>query len=124
MMPAMHARRADDAVAVLLQHLERRARLVVEVVDMRFADQLQQVVIALVGLSQKQQMVQLLLLVLAQLLVGGEVDLAAEDGLDLLAGFLLDLRHASHQLRHARHDAVVGDSHRRHIQIGGARPCP
>ena len=58
-------RRANDAVAVLLQHGERRARLVVEVVDMRFADQVQQVVIALVGLRKEQQVVQLRLYVLA-----------------------------------------------------------
>ena len=113
-------RRADDAATVLLQHGERRARLVVEVVDMRFADQVQQVVITLVSLRKEQQMVQLRLYVLAQLLVGGEVDLAAVDGLDLLARFLLDRRARVAQLRHARHDAVVGDSHRRHVEIGGA----
>ena len=112
--------RADDAVAVLLQHGERRARLVVEVVNVRFADQVQQVVIALVGLRKEQQVVQLRLYVLAQLLVGGEVDLAAVDGLDLLARFLLNRRARVAQLRHARHDTVVGDSHGRHVEIGGA----
>ena len=113
-------RRADDAAAVLLQHAERGARLVVEVVDVRFADQLHQVVVALVRLSQQKQVEELGLRVLAQLLVGGEVHLAAVDGLDVLArlGFHL-LAHLA-QLRHAGHDAVVGDGHRRHVQIGGA----
>ena len=73
-------RRADDALAVLLQHAEGGARLVVEVVHVRLADQLHQVVVALVRLGQQQQVVQLRLRVLAQLFVGGEVHLAAVDG--------------------------------------------
>ena len=34
-------RRADDALAIFLQHAERGSRLVVEVIDMRLADQVQ-----------------------------------------------------------------------------------
>ena len=113
-------RRADDAVAVLLQHAERRARLVVEVVHVRLADELDQVVVALVGLGQKQQVVQAGLVVLLELLVGGEVHLAAEDGLDALARLLLDGVARVGKLRHARHHAVVGDGDGRHVQLGGA----
>ena len=47
-MPAIHATGSNDALGVLLEHLERSARTIVEIVYMRFADQLQQVVIALV----------------------------------------------------------------------------
>ena len=107
-------------MAVLLQHAERGARLVVEVVHVRLAHELQQVVVALVGLRQQQQVVQLRLHVLAQRLVGGEVHLAAEDGLHALARLLLHRVARVGELHHARHDAVVGDGHRRHVQLGGA----
>ena len=117
MMPAMQA---DDALAVLLQHGERGAGLVVEVVDVRFADQFHQVVVALVRLGQKQQVVELRLAVALELLVGGEVHLAAVDGLDALAGLLLYLVAHLAQLRHARHHAVVGDGHGRHAEVGCA----
>ena len=113
-------RRADDAAAVLLQHGEGGARLVVEVVHMGLADELQQVMVALVVLRQKQQVIQLRLHVLAQGLVGSEVHLAAEDGLHALARLLLDGVAGVGELHHAGHDAVVGDGHRRHIQLGGA----
>ena len=113
-------RRADDAVAVLLQHGEGGARLVVEVVHVGLADEFQQVVVALVVLRQKQQVVQLRLHVLAQGLVGGEVHLAAKDGLHALARLLLHRVARVGEFHHARHDAVVGDSHRRHVQLGGA----
>ena len=112
--------RPDDAVPVLLQHGERGARLVVEVVDVGFADQVQQVMVALVGLCQEKQMVQLRLHVLAQFLVGGEVNLAAVDGLDLLAGFLFDRSARVAELGHARHDAVVGDGDGGHVELGRA----
>ena len=113
-------RRADDALAVLLQHGERGAGLVVEVVDVRLADQLHQVVVALVRLGQQKQVVELRLAVALELLVGGEVHLAAVDGLDALAGLLLHLVAHLAQLRHARHHAVVGDGHGRHAEVGCA----
>ena len=65
-------------------------------------------------------MVQLRLHVLAQRLVGSEVHLAAEDGLHALARLLLDGIAGVGEFHHAGHDAVVGDSHRRHVQLGGA----
>ena len=87
---------------------------------MGLADEFQQVVVALVVLRQKQQVVQLRLHVLAQGLVGGEVHLAAKDGLHALARLLLHRVARVGEFHHARHDAVVGDSHRRHVQLGGA----
>ena len=114
------SRRADDALAVLLQHAEGGARLIVEVVHVRLADQLHQVVVALVRLGQQQQVVQLRLRVLAQLFVGGEVHLAAVDGLHALARLGFHLVTHLTQLRHARHHAVVRDGHRGHVEVGGS----
>ena len=114
------SRRADDALAVLLQHAEGGARLVVEVVHVRLADQLHQVVVALVRLGQQQQVVQLRLRVLAQLFVGGEVHLAAVDGLHALARLGFHLVAHLAQLRNARHHAVIGDGHRGHVEVGGS----
>ena len=113
-------RRADDAMPVLLQHRERGARFVIEVVDMRFADQLEQVVIPLVGLRQQKQVVELRLHVLAKVLVNGEVHLAAVNGLDPLARLRLDRVASVAKLGHARHDAVVGDGDCGHAEIGRA----
>ena len=103
-----------------MKHAERRARLVVEVVDVRLADQLHQVVVALVGLCQQKQMVEFGFDILAQLFVGGEVHLAAVDGLHALARLLLHPVAHLAQLRHARHHAVVGYGHSRHIELGGS----
>ena len=68
----------------------------------------------------QKQVVELRLAVALELLVGGEVHLAAVDGLDALAGLLLYLVAHLAQLRHARHHAVVGDSHGRHAEVGCA----
>lgn len=86
---------------------------------MRFTDQLQQVVIPRIVLSQKNHVMKLLLLLL-QFAVGGEVDLATKNRLDPLAGFVFDLAASFIELWNARHNAMVGDSHGRHIQIGCA----
>ena len=110
-------RRADDALAILLQHAERGTRLVVEVIDMRFADQVQQVVVTLVGLRQQQQVVKLGLHILAKLLIGGEIHFATVNRLDLLAGFLLDGGTGIAQLGNARHNAVIANGHGRHVKL-------
>ena len=65
-------------------------------------------------------MVELGLDVLAQFLVGGEVDLATVDGLDALARLLLDRVARVAELGHAAHHAVVGDRHRGHAEFGRA----
>ena len=84
---------------------------------MRFTDQFQQVVIPRIVLSQKNHVMKLLLLLL-QFTVGGEVDLATKNRLNPLAGFVFDLAASFIELRNARHNAMVSDSHSRHIQIG------
>ena len=86
---------------------------------MRFADQLQQVVVTRIVLCQKNHVMKLLLLLL-QFAVGGEVDLTAKNRLNPLAGFFFDLAASFVELRNARHNAMVSDSHGWHIQIGCA----
>ena len=113
-------RGADDALAVLLQHGKGGAGLVVEVVDMGLAHQLDEVVVAVVVLGEQDHVVEAGLALALELVVGGEVDLAAEDGLDLLARFLFERRAGVFQFGHAAHDAVVGDGDRGHPQVGGA----
>ena len=87
---------------------------------MRLADELEQVVISLVGLRQKQEMVEPGLVVGRQCVVGGEIDFAAVNGLDLLARVPLDRFARLAQLRHTRHDSVVGDGDSGHIELGRA----
>ena len=111
------SRGTDDALAVLLQHGIGGARLVVEVVDVRFADEVHQIVVALVVLGQQHHVVQLGLAFLLQLVVGGEVDFAAKDGLDLLARFLFQGHAGIFEFGHATHNAVVGNGNGRHAQI-------
>ena len=116
---------ADDAVAVFLQLGVSRARLVVEVVDVRLADELEHVVVALVRLGEQQKVVQPRLTVARKRVVGGEIDLATVDGLDLEirpgAGQLgVDRIARRAELRHAAHDPVVGDGDCGHFQLGGA----
>ena len=110
---------SNDTLGILLEHFKRGARTIVEIVYMRFADQLQQVVITRIVLGQKDHMVKLLLLLL-QLTVGGEVDLATKNRLNPLAGFFFNLAASFVEFRNARHNTVVGDSYGRHIQIGCA----
>ena len=113
-------RRADNALAILLQHAECGTRLVVEVVNMRFADQVQQVVIAFVGFGEQQQVVKLGLHILAKFLVGGEIHFAAVNRLDLLAGFLLNGGTSIAQLGDARHNAMIANGDSRHVELGRA----
>ena len=85
---------------------------------MRLAHELEQVVVALVSLREQNEMVKVGLAVARKRVIGGEVDLAAVDGLHLLAGLLLDGLARLAELRHAAHDAVVGDGDRRHVELG------
>ena len=108
-------RRADNALAILLQHAERGTRLVVEIVNMRFADQVQQIVIALVGFGEQQQVVQPGLHILAKLLIGGEIHFATVNRLDLLAGFLFNGGTSIAKLGNAGHNAVIADGYSGHV---------
>ena len=110
----------DKALAVLLQHRESGARLVVEVVDMGLAHEFDEVVIAFIGFGQQDHVVEAGLALALELVVGGEVDLAAENRLDLLARFLFEGRAGVFQFGHATHDAMVGDGNGGHSQIGRA----
>ena len=112
--------RTDDALAVFLQHGKRCARLVVEVVNVGFGNQLHQVHVALVVFSEQQQVVQRWLAVTAKFIVGSEVHFAAVNGLDFLARLLFNSRAGVAQLGHARHYAVVGYCHSGHSQVSGA----
>ena len=73
--------------------------------------------VALVGLRQKKQVVELWFSIATKLVVGGEINLTAIDGLNVLARFLLDLLARLAQLGHARHDAVIGDGNGGHVQL-------
>ena len=73
--------------------------------------------VALVGLRQKKQVVELWFSVATKLVVGGEINLTAIDGLDVLARFLFDLLARLAQLGHTRHDAVIGDGNGGHVQL-------
>ena len=113
-------RAADDAMAVFLQLRIGGARLVIVIVDVRLADQLQQVVVTLVRLGQQQQVVQPRLAIARQGVVGREVHLAPVDGLHLLARFLFHGGAGVAELGHAAHDAVVGNGDSGHVEFGGA----
>ena len=81
---ARHARgAADDALVVAAQHLERGARVVVEhVAGGGLRHHLHEVDVARLVLGEQQQVVAVLLGALLDAVVGDEVGLAAEDGLD------------------------------------------
>ena len=112
--------RADDALAVFLQHGERRARFVIEVVNVGFGNQLHQVHVPLVIFGKEQQVVKRRLAVAAKLIVGGEVHFATVNGLDFFARLFFNGRAGVAKLGHTRHYAVVGYCHSRHSQVSGA----
>ena len=112
--------RRDDALRMLLDHIERRAGLVIVIVHMRLGHEMQQIVIALGVLGEHDHVIERRALLRAYLGIFGEIDLAAVDGLDLLARFPLDCRAGVAQLGHAAHHAVVGDGDGGHIEVGRA----
>ena len=95
-----------------LEQLPVDARLVVVALEVAEAGELDQVRVAgVVGGEQREVGVALLV----RLAVVGDVDLAADDGLDAgVAGRLPELDGA-------RHRAVVGEADRRHLELGGPR---
>ena len=74
--------RADHALGVAAQVVERHARLVVKALHGGLGDRLHQVDVALLVLGQKDHVVELGLMVAGERLVRRKVDLAAKDGLD------------------------------------------
>ena len=112
--------RTDDALAVFLQHGKRRARLVIEVVNMGFGNQLHQVHVPLVIFGKQQQVVQRGLAVAAKLIVGSEVHFATVNGLDFFARLFFNGSAGVAKFGHARHYAVVGYCHSGHSQVSGA----
>ena len=91
------------------------ARLVVEALGVAGRDELDEVVEALVGLGEQHEVVGGLARRARSIraIAGRDVDLAAEDRLDAaLPRFVVE--------RDGReHVAVLGDRHRRHLQLGG-----
>ena len=115
----------DDAVVVVAQHVDGHAGLVVEAARGRLRDDVHEVDVALVVFGQQQHVVELRLAVARKGCVGGEVDLAAEDGLDAVLGTLAPVRAAGDlcvevPLGAAVHVAVVGDGAGRHAELPGA----
>ena len=74
--------RADHALGVAAQVVERHARLVVKALHGGLGNRLHQVDVALLVLSQKDHVIKLGLMVAGERLVRRKVNLAAKDGLD------------------------------------------
>ena len=74
--------RADHALGMATQVVERHARLVVKALHSGLGDRLHQVDVALLVLGQKNHVVELGLMVAGERLVRRKVDLAAKDGFD------------------------------------------
>ena len=106
----------DQALVVLLQQLFIHPRLVVEAFQVGFGGQLDQVLVAGLVLGQQDQVVVVFIAgVAAEVAARGDIDLAADDGLDAgLSGCLVELDDAVHH-------AVVGDGQAVHAQLFG--PC-
>jgi hypothetical protein len=109
--PREAARQRDEARREALQELPVDPRLVVVALQVPEARQPYQVPVALRRLGEQGEVGVALALGLA---VVGDVDLAAEQGLDAVS-----LRLAV-QLDGAGEAPVVGEGHRRHLQLGGA----
>ena len=107
------AAQPDQALRVLRQQLLVDARLVVEALGVARRHQLDQVVVALVGLGQQHQVVGGLArrAALRPPVPGRDVDLAAEDRIDPALARLV----VEHDRR--EHVAVLGDRRRRHLQL-------
>ena len=113
---AAHAcAQADDPLAVLLEHLEVDARLIVDrhPVDPASADEAHQVLVALLRAGEQQEMMELMILRVASV-SRGEAHFAPEDRLHV--GLLA----RAHQLHGAKHVAVVGQRDGRHSHLAHA----
>ena len=84
---------------------------------MRFAHEVQQVVITHVVFREQHHVIQARFHLRTDFGVFRKVDLAPVDGLNLLAGFFFHRLARIAQLGHATHDAMVGNGHGRHVKI-------
>ena len=113
---------ADQSLMVFLKQRVVDARVVVEAVDVRLGDEAHEVVVAGEVLREEDQVVAPLVLVARRVVArGGDVRLAAEDGLDgrqvavaLRGAALVVERLQGEQV------AVVGDRQRRHPPLARA----
>ena len=102
----------DQALRVALEQLPVDAGLVVVALEVAGRGELDQVRVAGVVLGEQRQVRVALPLRPAVL---GDVELAADQRLDA------DLARLAHELDRARERAVVGQRHRRHLELGRAR---
>ena len=112
-LPLQAAAQADQPVRVLGEQLLVDARLVVEALGVARRHQLDEVVVPLVGLGEQHQVVGRLAgrPALRAPVAGRDVDLAAEDRVDpALARLVVEDDRREHV-------AVLGDRHRRHLQL-------
>ena len=113
----------DQAVGVLGELLEVGARLVVQAADVRVGDELGEVLVAF-EIPGEHAHVEILVLAtigfVGERVVPDEVELAAEEGLELhvALGALLGL---VPEIEEAEEIAVVGDRHRAHVHVARAR---
>ena len=114
--PGHTGRAADEVLVVLLYHLVAHPRAVVVALDVAYGNDLHKVPVALVVLCQKYEVVVLLVVVVLELVVvvAGDVDFAAYDGLDIRELFgdvaeVLDTVHVT----------VVGDGEAGHPELLG-----
>jgi hypothetical protein len=104
----------DEAVHVRLEHGLVHPGLVVESLGEPATDQLDQVFVALLGLAEGDEAVAVGVAGAAVLVVFGDVELAADDGLQLLALGGVE------EVHRPVHDAVVGQGQGRHLVLDGA----
>ena len=111
--PLEAAAQADQPSGVLRQQVLVDARLVVEPLGVAGRHQLDQVVVALARLRQQDQVVRGFAgrAALGPPIARRDVDLAAEDRIDAALPRLI----VEHDRR--EHVAVLGDRHRRHLQL-------
>ena len=113
-LPLEAAAQPDQPLRVLREQLLVDARLVVEPLGIAGRHELDEVVVALVGLGQQHEMVRRLpySAALRQPAAGRDIDLAAENRLHpTLLGVVVE----DHRREHV---AVLGDGQRRHLQPG------
>ena len=112
------ARQADQALAVLGEEILVDPRLIVEALEISRGDKAAEVPVSGLVLDEQDQ-VEMVVVAVAGLFLeagaGGDIDLAAQDGLDALGLGLLE------ELDRAENVAVVGQGHGRHVELDRGR---